>query len=487
MIKYDILIYCIKIFFINIYTYYISQKLLGNKKTNSKNLFILTLGSIVLAVLCTIIKDNINSILAICILYFIYSIFIKLLMHKKIGYSMLLIVISLSISLLALGISIALEFLLYKIFKIDNNFINLVFILLMQGILIWGFFKIKRFSKGFEFLKNKNEYIDIIIINISTIIIYVYCLLGNYYHKTATNMFIMFIFLGIFMIIMIQEAFIKYYKQNLLKKTIEEYKKEIKDKEEIINKLSEEKFSISKLNHEFYNRQKALELKVKEMTLEAGEEIGVLDRIDTLTNEYSENLQKIKGKSKLPLTDISEIDDMFKYMQTECYNNKIDFKLQVEENIYQLVNNIIPKNKLETLIGDHIRDAIIAVNSSDNKYKSILVILGIKDNCYELCIYDSGIEFEIETLLKLGLESITTHKEDGGTGIGFVTTFETLKECKASLIIQERHKEIDNDYTKALIFRFDNNNEYKIYSYRADEIRKYSNDDRIIIENLEVE
>ena len=297
----------------------------------------------------------------------------------------------------------------------------------------------------------------------------------------------MFIFLGIFMIVMIQEAFIMYYKQNLLKRTIEEYKKEIKDKEEIINKLSEEKFSISKLNHEFYNRQKALELKVKEMTLEAGEEIGVLDRIDTLTNEYSENLQKIKGKSKLPLTDISEIDDMFKYMQTECYNNNIDFKLQVEENIYQLVNNIIPKNKLETLIGDHIRDAIIAVNSSDNKYKSILVILGIKDNCYELCIYDSGIEFEIETLLKLGLESITTHKEDGGTGIGFVTTFETLKECKASLIIQERHKEIDNDYTKALIFRFDNNNEYKIYSYRADEIRKYSNDDRIIIENLEVE
>ena len=38
-------------------------------------------------------------------------------------------------------------------------------------------------------------------------------------------------------------------------------------------------------------------------------------------------------------------------------------------------------------------------------------MLGTKENCYELSIYDSGIEFEIETLKKLGLERATTHKE----------------------------------------------------------------------------
>ena len=376
---------------------------------------------------------------------------------------------------------------LQKIFIVKDNTINLLITSIIELLILLLLSKIKRLNNGFLFLQKENEYIDIAMTNISAILIISYCLLTANHEKLTEYMYACFIVVGIFLIIMIQKSLVLCYKQNLLKRTIEEYKKEIKDKEEIINKLSEEKFNISKLNHEFYNRQKALELKVKEMTLETGEEIGILDRINTLTNEYSENLQKIKGKSKLPLTDISEIDDMFKYMQTECYNNNIDFRLQIEEDIYQLVNNIIPKNKLETLIGDHIKDAIIAVNSSDNKYKSILVILGIKDNCYELCIYDSGIEFEIETLLKLGLESITTHKEDGGTGIGFITTFETLKGCKASLIIQERHTVKDNDYTKAVIFRFDNKNEYKIYSYRADEIRKYSNNNRIIIKNLEVE
>ena len=413
MINVDVLIYCIKIFFVNIYTYYVSQKLLDNKDRKLKNIIIVFIMSALLSIGCTIIKNNINSIIAICMLYLVYSIFIKLLINKKIGYSMILIVVSLAISLLALGISIAINFIPYSIFKFNNKFINLIFIVVTQGILIWFFFKIKRFNKGFTFFKKENEYINIIIVNISTIIIYAYCLLGNYYHKTAINMFIMFTFLGIFMTIMIQQAFVMHYKQILLNQTIEDYKNEIKEKDETIKKLSDEKFNISKLNHEFYNRQKALELKVKEMALEAGEEITVLDRINNLTKEYSEDLQKIKGKPKLSLTDISEIDDMFKYMQTECYNNNIDFKLQIEGNIYYLINNIIPKNKLETLIGDHIKDAIIAINSSNNKYKSILAILGIKEDCYEFCVYDTGIEFEIETLLKLGLEKTTTHKENG--------------------------------------------------------------------------
>ena len=42
----------------------------------------------------------------------------------------------------------------------------------------------------------------------------------------------------------------------------------------------------------------------------------------------------------------------------------------------------------------------------------------------------------------------------------------------------------DNDYTKAVIIRFNGKNEYKIRSYRADEIRDITKDNRIIIEAL---
>ena len=47
---------------------------------------------------------------------------------------------------------------------------------------------------------------------------------------------------------------------------------------------------------------------------------------------------------------------MFSYMQSECEKNNIEFILKINGNIHSLINNIIPKSRLETLIGDLIRN-----------------------------------------------------------------------------------------------------------------------------------
>ena len=285
---------------------------------------------------------------------------------------------------------------------------------------------------------------------------------------------------------MIQKTLTLYYKQKLLAQNIEEYKAEIASKDAEIKSLSEEKYKISKLNHEFYNRQKALIHKVEEimnMNTEAAEELDLSKQINDLTKEYTDKAKEIKTLDKLPITGITEIDDMFKYMQSECKSKNIQFNLQIIGNIYYMINNKIAQNKLVTMIGDHLRDAIIAIESSKNSFKSILAILGENNGLYEFCVFDTGIEFKIDTLLKLGLEPATTHKDSGGTGIGFMTTFETMSETKASLIINEMHEMNNTDYTKSITIRFDGKNEYRIKSYRSDEIKKKLKDNRIIIEN----
>ena len=81
-------------------------------------------------------------------------------------------------------------------------------------------------------------------------------------------------------------------------------------------------------------------------------------------------------------------------------------------------------------------------------------------------IYDSGIEFEKETLSELGNKPITTHASEGGTGMGFMNTFDTLKKYQASLTIKELNEPNKDNYTKVLIFKFDKMNEFKIISYR---------------------
>lgn len=62
-----------------------------------------------------------------------------------------------------------------------------------------------------------------------------------------------------------------------------------------------------------------------------------------------------------------------------------------------------------------------------------------------------------------------------------MTTFETLSKTKGSLIIEEKYPINNVDYTKVIKIRFDNKNEYRINSYRAEEIRKQNKDERILI------
>ena len=478
----------VKNFFINICILLVNSKILNN---NLKTVDIIKIifASIVMTTIYISINSYFGNILMIIIMYFIQLIFLKFIIKENNNSLMIANLISNAITYMAFGISLALDITIIVISNISNKIVNLILMIILETILLVLFFKLKRFKDGFTFIQKNHDYLDIIIINISAVIILTYSLFGNYYGNLTKQLLLCFISLGIIMLIMIQKTLTLYYKQKLLSKTIEDYKSEIASKDEQINKLSDEKFKISKLNHEFYNRQKALEKKVQDFVsnsnTETSSELSIMESINNLSKGYSGELEKIKSLDKLPTTEIEEIDDMFKYMQSECKNNNIDFKLHVNGNIYHMVNKIIDKDKLVTLIGDHLRDAIIAVNLSTNTFRSIIATIGLHDKYYEFCVHDTGIEFEIDTLLKLGLEPTTTHKDTGGTGIGFITTFETLKETKGSLIIEEKHKMCSNDYTKTLIFRFDGKNEYKIYSYRADEIKKQCKDKRVIVKKLE--
>ena len=411
----------------------------------------------------------------------------KLLFILSIVNGRISIIVANAITYIIYTLATIIEILPLTILNINNNFCNFILITLISIILFYIFSKIKRIKNGMKFLRDtkSQEYVEIIAINISIAVIFVYTLFGNYYGNLTRHILISFIILGTIMFVMIQKTLVLYYKQKLFEKTMADYENEIKQKDEKIKVLSEEKFKISKINHEFYNRQKALEMTVNDFinntNMEVGRELAITNKINSLSKEYSNKMKSIKQVEKLSLTGIEEIDEMFKYMQIECIKNNIDFKLKIEGNVYPLVNNIIEKDRLVTLIGDHLKDAIIAINFSKNKFKSIIAILGIKNNCYEFCICDTGIEFQIETLLKLGLEPVTTHKETGGTGIGFISTFETLKKCNASLIIDEKHEESNNDYTKSVTIKFDGKRQYIIKSYRADKIKDKAEDDRIII------
>lgn len=478
----NIFTFIIKTFFIIINTYYTFLRLINLKKILNNHFFQVTILSILITIIFTFIKYKFDSFSSGLFLIFSLSCVYCFFTKNKLGKTLLITIISISINYFLFILSTIIGYIIVRTFKISNDYISLFIMLCVYQIFLYLIFKIKRFKNGFSFLnKNfENEYFDILVLNIGVIIQFSIIILNYSDFFFSVNLFITLIIFAIIMFITIKKAFTMYYKHKLLVNELESIKTELEEKNKEIANLEAENLEFSKTAHSIAHKQKSLEYKLNKLMLqtEVAEELDLRDRLDDISKECFEST----ASTPLPKTEIEIIDDMISCMSSECKENHIDFELQLNGNIHHIINTFVTKEELEILLADHIKDAIIAINYSDNINKSILVKLGLYDGEYILSIYDSGIEFEIETLINLGVKPSTTHKEDGGTGMGFMNTFDTLRKQEASLYINEIGKPSKDNYTKSVTICFNNKNEYKISSYRTNEIKEQNKRDDLIIE-----
>lgn len=385
---------------------------------------------------------------------------------NTISYSIFLITLSLSINYAIFILAGSLTYFIIHIINLKNKSIAVIYVLIIYSICIYNFSKIKKFRRGFTFLQNDltKDYISMSNLNISTIIIIAIVMLRDSAKADITKKVIFLFLIIIVMSITIKKSFELYYKQKLLIKDLDETKEELAKTKEELAKAEKENLEASKRSHSLVHRQKALEFQISE--LRKSKNSKDINKIKQDVENLSKELYGKEVMTQLSKTNIELIDNMFRYMQFECYKNEIRFDLQICGNIYKMINNVINKETLEILLADHIKNAIIAVKHSENSNKSILVKLGKIDDCYGVCIYDSGIEFKEETLKTLGKKPSSTHLDEGGSGMGFLNTFDTLNKYKASLIIDEIGMPCEENYTKVIMIKFDGKNEFKVNSYR---------------------
>lgn len=466
LVNTDKLLSIIKDFFILFTTYHIATKIIDSeifeKGAKIKSLIIL----IVSIFFYSYIKEKVQFIYGIVFLILLLAINMNKAIHINMSKSIIIVIISLSINSIFLVFAIIISFIFNSILDIELNIIRLSSILIIYQILIYAFLRRKKFKNGFSFLQRniQNDYFNILILNISMVILFVFIIMSNYERKLTLNFLIGFIVFSIIMFITIQKSLQLYYKQKLLEQELNETKDELEKKKEEVKQLEAENLNFSKTSHTLAHKQKSLEYKLEQLKqkYEIAEEIEIEDRIKDISKEIYNKTPEVE----ISKTGILEIDDMLKYMQSECIKNNIEFRLQIKGNIYEMINNYISKEDLSILIADHVKNAIIAINHSENINKSILVRLGKINKIYSLYIYDSGIEFEKETLSNLGKIPSTTHADNGGTGMGFMNTFDTLRKYNASLIINEYNKPSNDNYTKSIVIKLDRRNEFTINSYK---------------------
>lgn len=477
----EINISIIKTVFIILCTYYTNFRITNTKLELSFKLLYKYIYIVVIAIICGLIKYGLNYFISlICSILIVSIIFSE---NNNMLNALWTTIISLAINYVISFCTIIISFIVNVIIQINDNYVNLGIIIVSHIALLYNVLKMKRLKYGLSFLKGskENDYIDILVLNVSVTILVSTIIIVNSSIILARDLAPGLIISVIIMIITIQKTLQLYYKQKLLVQELNETKQELIETKKELKQLEEENLNFSKKSHTLAHRQKSLEHKILELTTKSEISTEEVGEVESKLEEIKKDLYKETAVVELTKTEIVEIDDMLKYMQAECIKNKIGFELQIAGNIHYMTNNFISKEDLEILLADHIKDEIIAINHTDNINRGILVRLGEIDGIYSLYIYDSGVEFEIETLKNLGKEPSTTHADEGGTGMGFMNTFDTLRKYQASLTIKEINNPTKDNYTKVLIFKFDKKGEFQITSYRQKKLLERDIQNKIYI------
>ena len=478
----------LKYFFINLVTCYICFKISNFKPLSQKNKLITIAISMIISIIYTFSSNYFYPSSLIILSYFALSLLYFYITKYKVVYSIVVTFVALTISIILYVISIFIILFTCMLFSHLNNQspIILMFTILLETLLVFLIFRNKRFKNGFSFLKN-NEYSYSLILFTSGIVVMLFSSLGNYINNSINE----FSLLGLTLILLsmfiwIKERITLHYKNLLVKDTIQNLQNQLNDQIHINDIMKDEIEKLSIMNHKFSSRISALELYAKRLPNNLSNNINknhhiieIKKLIKSLSCEFSNEMHiNLQNSFIINKTGIINIDNILEYFQTECINKDISFNVIVKTNIEYKIKKAIPLNLLEILISDILNNAIIAINHTSNKNNKILIQFN-NTNYLEFRVYDTGIEFEINTLVKLGKERITTHKCDGGNGIGFITTFETLNKTNGSFIIEEYNRN-ESEYSKCLIFRFDNKRQYFIHSYRSEEIKKSYNNESIL-------
>lgn len=430
MEKIDVINTVLKISLINIFTYFVYIKVINYKENNFCKTMIIVGVSVIEAIIELTFYKVATLIRLLCI-YFLYGLLIAMITKKKFYYSIVITFISLVITYLINISSVIIIGILLKIIYPNinpNRVYAIMLIAILESTIIHFIFEIKRLRNGVQFLQDEDKINSLGILGnlFIGITIFIYAMIDRVYTwQSLTFLFVGLSIEAICLFIWIKKKITIYYKQKLKEQTVADLQNEIKEKDNKINEILEENKAIATINHKYSSRIKALEEfsskivskpeLVEKMKTEFGEDYTAFaEQIKKMSQEYSSEMKtKVTKENTIPKTGIFGIDTLLEHMSTEATKNNISLDVKINASINYMVENIISESALETLLGDHIKDAIIAINCSNNTNRRILVVISIVDRCYEINFYDTGIEFEIDTLIKLGKEQITTHKETG--------------------------------------------------------------------------
>lgn len=468
----------IKYFFIFLCAIVTHQRLLHQTISRKSHRIFLSFFCIILSIATYLLKEYypfLTIILPLLFLWIGLSIF-----SARPKVSLVTTVLSYCISCGMFLLSSCIILIFFTPLYYNTNFFPYDLFVLISGTLETFFvrklFHIKRFRNGMPFLSSTSFINAGFFICLVSLSLLVYLQAPQKPPVVIEALILITLSISILVIIFWWEKqLIKSYRAQLQILELESLRKELEAANTTLSELKKQNTELGRLIHQDNKLLPAMENAVYEyLTSEISNQEEAASRGHSLLLELrnmSENRQNFLDcismhQSQCFSTGITALDALLSYMQKQAHLKQIDFSTNISLELTYFVPSVISSEDLVRLLADLIENAIIATTNC--AHRKIQLQIYLHRNIPVIELSDSGIPFEVASLINIGHRPFTTHAESGGSGIGLMDIWKIKTSYNASLQITEYEK--SNPFSKKITFLFDNKNQYLITTWRCEEI-----------------
>lgn len=382
---------------------------------------------------------------------------------------------TLSLSTMALGMTVffmavstaiaSLAMLLLDRF-IPENFKDLFIVSIFSVLMILLtllIFKIKKIKKRIVPITNDDVYEKLLFISVLSIFGMTLTFTTD---REATFLEIGFIFISFCCLSIIlgwRKMTANSYRKNILDRNVEVLEYSAREYNAERERLAEQNSELAKIIHRDNKLLPAMELSVKSLLERYPDDTQAKELLQGLNKLFAERANAVESfRSEATILQTSgdvTIDSVLGFLNAKAADYKVEFIAEAEEGAVEFFREQFKElTDFNAILCDLGENALIAARHVENgKVKAVLDYAG---GIATLKLYDNGALFDERVIAEMGRTEITTHKNDGGSGIGLVTAFKILKKYSASICIDEVLAEDAckaDGYAKCIVIRADGN------------------------------
>ena len=469
----------IKYLTIFLISFYINFKLLRRRIKSFQSQLFYLIFSLALSFLTSVLisyypwATHLTSVLILWILESIYT------SHPQISF--IVVTVSLGISYCIHGFaSFFSTALIYSIIGNQEHFFFLIVAILssiLHYFITLGLFKIKRFRNGLPLIYS-NNYMHFITLLCIVFISLSFDPLSNHdpLEQRALFLFIILITLT-FLIYWWQAQITKSYRRSLELRELESLRTEITEKDVLIQKLMKDNDNLARISHRDNSLISALKYSTikylstdytnpSDAIIARDKLISNINAVSAGRNSFSHSYDEKIAKEFD--TGLSLLNDLLSHMDLKASKQNIVFSVHLGIFLNDYVPDSIEENDLVHIVDDLLKNAFQATSTSKNGVVQLQFYKFGKHLVVE--VSDNGIPFEIRSLVNMGIQKLTTHKD--GSGIGLMDIWCTKEKYRATYHIDEYSD--SSPFSKKISLTFDKKNRYTIRSYRKNAILEMS-------------